>query len=260
MEKETVKDRLIAYLALKKISKAEFGRIIGVSSAYVTSMRKSIQPDKLDRIKSNFSDINIQWLLTGEGEMLMPPSTSPPSNAVPSPGEEDEVEYAGENRNAGVFFRDPAGELYISVPHVPYAARAEFPNLADSLEPLSEWGRETYKVDKKATGLYLSFDIRGDSMDNGLRECLQDGDKVLARELERDHWRTLRTGDHRFWVLVFGSSVLIKEIIHQDTVRGTVTCHSLNPSPEYHDFDVNLDEVRHLYYVVKIKPHEMSGI
>lgn len=177
------------------------------------------------------------------------------AEAVPSI-DMTEIEYAGANKNHGIFFRDRnTGKLFISVPHMPYAARGEFPNLADSLEPLSEWGRELYEVDRKANGTYISFDVRGDSMDNGMRKCLQDGDKVLVRELELDNWRTLRAGDHRYWVIVFGSSVLIKEISTFDSETGVITCHSLNPSPEYHDFTLSLDDVRHLYYVIKLKPH-----
>lgn len=74
MEKNTVKDRLIAYLSEKKLSKAEFGRRIGASSAFVTSMRKSMQPDKIERIAQEFPDLNIVWLQTGEGEMLKGPA------------------------------------------------------------------------------------------------------------------------------------------------------------------------------------------
>ena len=70
MERNTVKDRLIAYLSEKKLSKAEFGRRIGASSAFVTSMRKSMQPDKIERLAQEFPDLNIVWLQTGEGEML----------------------------------------------------------------------------------------------------------------------------------------------------------------------------------------------
>lgn len=61
----TVKDRLKAYLSAKNISMAEFGRRIGVSGAYVTSMRKSIQPDKIEKIRAEFPDLDIDWLLTG---------------------------------------------------------------------------------------------------------------------------------------------------------------------------------------------------
>lgn len=65
-----VKERLTEYLKSKKISKSAFGRDIGVSSAYIASIRKSIQPDKLQRIALKYPDLNTEWLLTGEGEML----------------------------------------------------------------------------------------------------------------------------------------------------------------------------------------------
>lgn len=64
-QETTVKERLKAYLSENNISMAEFGRRIGVSPAYITSMRKSIQPDKVERIKEEFPDLDIDWLLTG---------------------------------------------------------------------------------------------------------------------------------------------------------------------------------------------------
>ena len=260
----TVKERLIKFIKYKKISIREFERRVGVSNGYMKALKKSPTTDKMLNIIRIFPDLNKDWLLTGEGEMLTETSTpnlSLLSNAVPSRENAIDIEPAGENKNGGVFYRDKnTGQLYIEVPHMPYAARGEFPNLADSLEPNSEWGTEIYKVDKKVNGRYISFDVRGDSMDNGMRKCLQDGDKVLVRELELDNWRTLRTGDHRMWVLVFGTSVLIKELSDFNPTTGEITCHSLNPSPEYHDFTLSLDDVRHLYYVIRIKPHDIIGI
>ena len=70
----TVKGRLITFLDSQNISKIDFGRKIDVSSAYVTSIRKSIQPDKIDKIKKNFQQLNMEWLLTGEGQMMQEPS------------------------------------------------------------------------------------------------------------------------------------------------------------------------------------------
>ena len=67
----TVKERLIEYLKAKKVSKSEFGRMIGVSSSYVDSIRKSIDKDKLLSIAKKFPDLNQQWLLYGIGEMLI---------------------------------------------------------------------------------------------------------------------------------------------------------------------------------------------
>lgn len=66
----SVKERLIEFLEHERVSKAEFGRKIGVSSAYVTSIRKSIDKDKVKSIALNYPNLNLDWLLYGEGEML----------------------------------------------------------------------------------------------------------------------------------------------------------------------------------------------
>jgi len=68
----TVRERLTKYLRDKKISKSEFGRLCGVSNAYVTSLKKTIGSDVLRTIGLKFPDLNIEWLLTGEGQMLKP--------------------------------------------------------------------------------------------------------------------------------------------------------------------------------------------
>jgi len=66
----SVKERIIQYIDFKEMSKSAFCREIDVSPAYITSMRKSIQPDKIESIAMNFPDLNIDWLLTGRGEMI----------------------------------------------------------------------------------------------------------------------------------------------------------------------------------------------
>lgn len=66
----TIKERLIIFCKRKNISRSAFARSIGVSATYVGSIRKSIAPDKLQRISHLYPDLNIDWLITGQGEML----------------------------------------------------------------------------------------------------------------------------------------------------------------------------------------------
>lgn len=75
----SVKERLKFFLRSKKISEKAFGELIGVSSGYVSAMRTSIQPDKLTRIAKCFPELNTDWLMTGEGEML---KTDTPKSGV----------------------------------------------------------------------------------------------------------------------------------------------------------------------------------
>lgn len=70
---ENVKSRLIEFLRSKKISKAEFTRRLGVSPTYISAMRKGIPTPKLKKIGELYPDLNRDWLLYGEGEMLIDP-------------------------------------------------------------------------------------------------------------------------------------------------------------------------------------------
>jgi SOS-response transcriptional repressor LexA len=73
METEGVKERLISFLKYKKLSQGKFEKELGTSNGYVTNIRQSIQPDKLERIASVFPELNIAWLMIGEelgGPML----------------------------------------------------------------------------------------------------------------------------------------------------------------------------------------------
>lgn len=72
-----VKQRLKAYLNAKKVSQLSFCNALGVSSGYISNMRKSIAPDKISSIATNYPDLNIQWLLTGQGSMLNDEKLSP---------------------------------------------------------------------------------------------------------------------------------------------------------------------------------------
>ena len=67
----SVKERLKQFIDTLNISEREFCRRIGVSSAYVMSIKKSIQPDKMQAISIHFPELNPLWLLLGQGEMLL---------------------------------------------------------------------------------------------------------------------------------------------------------------------------------------------
>lgn len=66
----SVKDRIIEFSKSKGISNRALSTSIGMSPTYINSMRKSIQPEVINRIVVQYPELNIQWLLTGEGEML----------------------------------------------------------------------------------------------------------------------------------------------------------------------------------------------
>lgn len=66
----TIKDRTIEFVKTKGITMKSFEQKCGLSTGYVTSMRKGFGSDKLNNVLIAFPELNRDWLLYGEGEML----------------------------------------------------------------------------------------------------------------------------------------------------------------------------------------------
>ena len=85
----SVKNRLIDYIRLKGISIRQFEISCGLSNGYVNNMRTSLQPEKLVSILKIYPDLNIEWLITGNGFMLKSLDTASNGNtAVVLPNED----------------------------------------------------------------------------------------------------------------------------------------------------------------------------
>lgn len=65
----TVKDRIKAFCKAEKTTVSAFEKSIGVSNGYVNAISRSIGIDNLNTIIEIYSNLNIEWLLTGRGEM-----------------------------------------------------------------------------------------------------------------------------------------------------------------------------------------------
>jgi|WetSurMetagenome_2_1015567.scaffolds.fasta_scaffold18593_5 hypothetical protein len=73
--------RLKEYIDSKGISISKFEKSIGMSNASFGKSLKSggtIGADKLEIILNHYPDINLEWLVTGNGEMLKSTSEIPP--------------------------------------------------------------------------------------------------------------------------------------------------------------------------------------
>ncbi|MBR6899735.1 MAG: helix-turn-helix transcriptional regulator [Bacteroidales bacterium] len=237
-------------------SQRELAQTLGYnpsSFSQILNGRVPLSEKFLTRLSAFEPRLNIEWVKSGRGEMLLPVAPVVEASLV---GDGGELEFLTEN-TTGARFYTKDDRLFMTVKHVPFAAFGQFANDSNRLDAcFDDWSEETYEVDRVAHGHYLSFEVKGDSMDIGTRQSFESGDKVLVRELERVYWDNIWYRRHPYWVVVFGSSVLIKQIISQDIEKGTVTFHSLNPSPEYADFTISQNDIRSLYYVIKKKPRE----
>lgn len=67
---KSVKDRTIEFVKYKGITMKTFELKCGLSTGYVTSMRKGFGSDKLNNVLTAFPELNRDWLLYGDGEMI----------------------------------------------------------------------------------------------------------------------------------------------------------------------------------------------
>lgn len=169
--------------------------------------------------------------------------------------EEVRIPVPLENKNGNRFIELPNGKFYMLMPLADFEVQAGFlDNYQDShfLMDLSQHG---IMVDRTVHGRYVAFRVNGDSMDDGTSQAIARNSVVSTRELQRQHWTAkLRFRDFPYWVIYTTQSKLplLKEIVEHNTEEGYITCHSLNDSPEFTDFRLNLNDVQALFYVIDV--------
>ncbi len=90
-------DRLKIFIKSQSIGQTKFEEIVGFSRGYISNIKTSIGADKLGQIKSKYPTLDIDWLITGEGEMLKNTGTMTGSNQ----GDGNKIEYKN-GGNVGV--------------------------------------------------------------------------------------------------------------------------------------------------------------
>lgn len=68
---QTTKDRLLAFIKEEGLSQGKFERACGLSNGYINNLKRSVSTEKLELISRAYPALNIQWLMTGEGEMFV---------------------------------------------------------------------------------------------------------------------------------------------------------------------------------------------
>jgi len=71
-----LKDRVSEYCKIKNIAISRFEKDSGLSNGYFNQVKKRPSLDKIESIERAFPDLNKEWLLTGEGEMLLKGDTA----------------------------------------------------------------------------------------------------------------------------------------------------------------------------------------
>ena len=70
---DTLQDRLAAFIAYKRLTFKDFEQLAGFGASTAKRIGPHSYKKTFTRISDAFPDLNIDWLITGEGEMLVRP-------------------------------------------------------------------------------------------------------------------------------------------------------------------------------------------
>lgn len=222
-------DRIIEFHEYLKAEKGYGGRnvlerSIGKSEGYLSNALKKksdVSNDVVTAIIEQFPIINPTWLLTGEGSMLK--SDNMKSNITPvKEGKYMMLEY--------VDLRASAGKLGIR-------DVTQLPDTHTRLVP-----REF------ENGNFLIVRVDGDSMDDGTKRSLSDGDEVLIKERQEYQIDELPIRKALFVITTRDGNVL-KQIAEVNTDEKYIVCRSFNSN--YPDFKINFEEIFQIFIVCK---------
>lgn len=226
----------------------------GMRLYHVLNGRNGISEDLAKDINKVYPSIDYQWILTGEGAPPVIIPASAKNNAAPVTSFNDPAELELIKKIDSTEFRYLDEDTYVIIcPHVTEYAYAGFLSGYGDPEYIEELPRHMIMTKQLKLGSYLSFTVKGDSMDNGKKGCYSNGDVVTTKKLQLKHWESqLHLHRYNRFVIVTDEGISIKEVKSHDVEKGVIICHSLNEDKAtYPDYEQKLSEVRDLYYVVK---------
>ena len=206
----TVKERLQQFLKEENITASEFCRKMGLSSAYLASMRKSMPEEKVEQLTRIYPQLNRDWLLYGEGDM-----------------------YREDLKEKGI---EPYHLHKFMVPLVPaQAAAGTFPLYTSSARP-----EDCGKVLSPVKDAELAIQIIGDSMEPEIHNGTI---LVLKRINEKSFipWATPL-------VLDTENGSVCKMLFPSDKGEEYVEARSYNPA--YPPYQIPLESVYGIYRIL----------
>ncbi|WP_432221291.1 hypothetical protein ACRASX_11235 [Flavobacterium sp. TMP13] len=263
-----IKERILQYAEYKGIGKEKFIENLGMTYGNFKGKQKltSVNSDFLDSILSKYPQINIEWLLSGVGEIEKKSESIPVreeggsfiselnglvyeiQNEAKLFDDNQEPEVLG-NSSGNKYFVYNDGTIRIEVFKIPFVAHASYVECYNDITVCKdEFSTITFKVDHIGRGNYVGFESFGESMWNGGGYDTPSGADILGREVGKHLWAN---GFHN---TKYGFVVITKDgIWHKDITElkenGKITLSSRNPNSK--PFDYPLNDVLQIFHVIK---------
>ncbi|CAD0004402.1 hypothetical protein [Flavobacterium chungangense] len=259
-----IKERILQYAEYKGLVKEKFIEDLGMTYGNFKGKHKytTVNSDFLDTLLSTYPDINIEWVITGEGDMEKNTDLHPSDTDLNiqtndtnlflneaklfDDSQEPEVLF---NSNGNKYYIYSDGTIRIEVIKVPFNAYASYvESYHDEVVLKEEFSTMAFKVDHIGRGNYVGFESIGDSMWNNGGFDTPSGADILGREVGKHLWLN---GFHK---TRYGFVIISKKgIWHKDITElkdnGKITLSSRNPLSK--PFDCSLNDIIQIFHVIK---------
>lgn len=223
---DSLRNRLREYIEFKHLSIRAFERICGLGNGVASRLSPSTSPSTLKKIEDS-TDLNLRWLLNGEGEMIQKKATDE-STAKPL---------------GGVYAASEGDDDVAMVDYIPATATASFIEYVGEgnpdFEKIAVLKQQGETLDKN----YKVFEVIGESMS----PAIPNRAKILTREIAQPKW----VHAEGVVVVVFGDEVVVKRIINNDLA----TSDSLvltSDNPKFGERRIALADIRAMYKALRI--------
>ncbi len=258
-------DRIRAYIASRGIKKSEFYQKTNLSNGYIDKVRE-LGADKIESIVAAFPELNLYWLITGQGEMLVEPPSTP--SVLPPPGLGSPTIVAGQmptkprgsymlpGNGAFSLANEPKSEyesfqrmpkvitvnenMEENIVYVPLKARASYLTGYGDTDFIG--GLPTLRLPGLNNGTYRMFEVEGPSM----APNIMSGDRVIGQWVSS--FAEIR--ENRVHVVVCRDGVVVKRVLNRILERGKLVLKSdtINHRREYPTYEVNPEDVLEIWY------------
>lgn len=211
----SAKDRLRHYISSLGIGESRFLARCGLSAKRVDALPRMIPDDILTQIGNAYPTLNIEWLVSGKGNMERKPHIASDTDmpAIPFVPSDMQGEYA---------MRHSDRVFVASLPSLPL-------NTMDG-------------------GCFVGFEVTEHAMDDGSSSSLLCGDTVVCREIPMGEMlASAASYEGRSFALVTKYGILIRSVRECDTISLTVTLHPSNT--EYKDDTLGVTDIGKVFVV-----------
>ena len=215
-----LKDRLLQFIDYAGLEIAVFERSIGLSNGAVHKMGEGTRNSTIDKISVKYPDLNIVWLKTGVGNMLLSDERNEKTITV------NQTAISPNNRKGALIYD------------------------IDATCGLN--GRDIEFTDEKVIGSIDAPEINPESKiifatGDSMLPLIASGDRVVIRKIES--WDYFNYG--QVYLIITNEYRLIKRVRrHPKDAENLILLRSENPN--YDDIDLPKREIIHLFIVENI--------